>query len=44
MRKQWSGLVQASSAITVWDTGIKEDILKFIGGRSVLLPKGFVSF
>ena len=41
---QWSGLVQASDdTVSLWDTGMPADILKFVGVKSVEVPADFVS-
>ncbi|XP_070576884.1 2-oxoadipate dehydrogenase complex component E1-like [Ptychodera flava] len=38
LEKQWSGFIQAPAHITMWDTGVDKDILKFVGGKSVDVP------
>lgn len=43
-KKQWSGIQQAPSAITYWDTGLEYDLLRYIGEQSVYIPEGFVIF
>lgn len=43
LQRQWSGYRQAPGEITVWDTGVNTDILKYIGAQSVKLPEDFVS-
>ena len=44
LEKQWSGLVQSPPHISVWETGISVDVLRYVGAKSVRLPEGFVSF
>ncbi|XP_069689765.1 2-oxoadipate dehydrogenase complex component E1 isoform X3 [Periplaneta americana] len=41
LRKHWAGIHQADSAITVWDTGVELDILRYVGKRSVTYPEKF---
>lgn len=41
-QKQWSGIQQASSNITTWDTGIDYNLLRYIGEKSVYFPDDFV--
>ncbi|XP_069689764.1 2-oxoadipate dehydrogenase complex component E1 isoform X2 [Periplaneta americana] len=43
LRKHWAGIHQADSAITVWDTGVELDILRYVGKRSVTYPEKFVA-
>ena len=38
---QWSAIEPATKDITVWDTGLSADILKYIGVKSVNLPDEF---
>ncbi|KAI8505674.1 putative 2-oxoglutarate dehydrogenase E1 component DHKTD1, mitochondrial, partial [Branchiostoma belcheri] len=38
LQKQWTGLVQASSQITTWDTGVDANLLKYVGAKSVEVP------
>ncbi|XP_059615190.1 probable 2-oxoglutarate dehydrogenase E1 component DHKTD1 homolog, mitochondrial [Phlebotomus argentipes] len=40
-RKQWSGMKQAGSEVTVWDTGLDYSLLGFIGVKSVTYPENF---
>jgi probable 2-oxoglutarate dehydrogenase E1 component DHKTD1 len=43
LQAQWEGFEQPStSQITEWDTGLPVDLLKYIGGKSVDVPEGFV--
>ena len=44
LQKQWTGYRQGSGEITVWDTGVNVDLLKYVGAKSVTLPEDFVSF
>ncbi|XP_059479567.1 probable 2-oxoglutarate dehydrogenase E1 component DHKTD1 homolog, mitochondrial [Neocloeon triangulifer] len=37
----WSTVSQADAAITTWDTGVSNDLLKFVGQKSVSLPEDF---
>ncbi|XP_066951932.1 2-oxoadipate dehydrogenase complex component E1 [Macrobrachium rosenbergii] len=39
--KQWSGFVQAPSAVEVWDTGVDISLLKYLGAKSVSVPSDF---
>ncbi|OQV16425.1 putative 2-oxoglutarate dehydrogenase E1 component DHKTD1, mitochondrial [Hypsibius exemplaris] len=39
LEREWSGLVQPSKSITVWDTGFPIDALKYVGAKSVEAPK-----
>lgn len=39
LRDRWDGLEFAPSSITVWDTGVPVDLLKFIGAKSVSCPE-----
>lgn len=41
-KKQWSHIQQASSNVTTWDTGVDYGLLRYIGERSVSIPKDFV--
>lgn len=36
---RWSGMTQAPSAITYWDTGVESNLLKYVGARSVQVPR-----
>ena len=40
--KHWSGMVQPSKTISVWDTGVPPETLKFVGAKSCSVPPGFV--
>ncbi|KAL3246016.1 hypothetical protein MRX96_057989 [Rhipicephalus microplus] len=40
LQGRWSGISQAPSAITYWDTGVNSDLLKYVGARSVHVPRG----
>uniref|UniRef100_A0A131YWL7 Putative 2-oxoglutarate dehydrogenase E1 component DHKTD1 n=1 Tax=Rhipicephalus appendiculatus TaxID=34631 RepID=A0A131YWL7_RHIAP len=37
---RWSGISQAPSAITYWDTGVDSNLLKYVGAKSVHVPRG----
>lgn len=37
---RWSGISQAPSAITYWDTGVDSNVLKYVGAKSVQVPRG----
>ncbi|XP_055630501.1 probable 2-oxoglutarate dehydrogenase E1 component DHKTD1 homolog, mitochondrial isoform X2 [Toxorhynchites rutilus septentrionalis] len=39
--RQWNGILQAGSEITVWDTGVDYSLLNFIGRTSVKCPSDF---
>ncbi|KAH9519446.1 putative 2-oxoglutarate dehydrogenase E1 component DHKTD1, mitochondrial [Bulinus truncatus] len=39
LQGDWSSLVQAGDHITTWDTGVPEDVLKYVGARSVTVPQ-----
>ncbi|XP_045604597.1 2-oxoadipate dehydrogenase complex component E1 [Procambarus clarkii] len=41
LEKQWSGFVQAPSAVEVWDTGVDISLLKYLGAKSVYVPEEF---
>lgn len=41
-KKQWEGFSQASSDLTIWDTGVSWDLLSYIGTNSVHHPSDFV--
>jgi probable 2-oxoglutarate dehydrogenase E1 component DHKTD1 len=41
LRDRWEGLEFASPNITIWDTGLPEDVLKYVGAKSVSLPEDF---
>ncbi|KAK7480383.1 hypothetical protein BaRGS_00028430 [Batillaria attramentaria] len=44
LQGKWSGLSQASDdKVTVWDTGVDLDTLKFVGAKSVEVPEDFKS-
>jgi probable 2-oxoglutarate dehydrogenase E1 component DHKTD1 len=43
LKKHWAGIHQADAAITVWDTGVDSDILRYVGEKSVTYPEDFVS-
>jgi hypothetical protein len=43
LRKHWAGIQQADAAITVWDSGIDVDLLRYTGEKSVAYPQEFVS-
>lgn len=43
-KKQWSHIQQASGNVTTWDTGIDYSLLRYIGEKSVSIPKDFVIF
>uniref|UniRef100_A0A1L8E1X1 Putative 2-oxoglutarate dehydrogenase e1 subunit n=1 Tax=Nyssomyia neivai TaxID=330878 RepID=A0A1L8E1X1_9DIPT len=40
-KKQWSGMQQAGSEITTWDTGLDYSLLGYIGVKSVEYPENF---
>ncbi len=40
---KWSKMTQPKSAVTRWDTGVSENLLKYVGSKSVESPKDFVS-
>jgi len=44
LEKQWSGMTQASSTVTTWDTGVDEQLLRFVSAKSVDVPADFVRF
>ncbi|XP_053405380.1 2-oxoadipate dehydrogenase complex component E1-like [Mercenaria mercenaria] len=41
LQRQWSGYRQAPGEITMWDTGVNVDTLKYVGAQSVMLPADF---
>lgn len=42
MQGYWKEFKQAPEAVTKWNTGLETDLLKFIGAKSVEIPKDFV--
>lgn len=43
MKGRWTGMIQAPHSLETWDTGVSRDLLRYIGAKSVTLPKNFVS-
>ncbi|KAF6039646.1 DHTKD1 [Bugula neritina] len=43
LEKQWSGMTQASSTVTTWDTGVDEQLLRFVSAKSVDVPADFTA-
>ena len=43
LERQWSGMIQAKSTRTEWNTGLDANLLKYIGMKSVDVPEQFVS-
>ncbi|KAJ1164601.1 hypothetical protein NDU88_005037 [Pleurodeles waltl] len=41
LQAHWSDMVEPTSRITTWDTGVSIDLLKFIGAKSVQVPEEF---
>ncbi|CAF3579917.1 unnamed protein product [Rotaria socialis] len=41
LERQWSGFIQAKSVRTQWNTGLSENLLKYIGAKSVDVPEDF---
>ncbi|ESO02643.1 hypothetical protein HELRODRAFT_106795 [Helobdella robusta] len=41
LTRQWGGMSKSTNQITVWDTGVDIDDLKYIGAKSVTLPPNF---
>ncbi|KAJ9601546.1 hypothetical protein L9F63_000289 [Diploptera punctata] len=41
LQKQWSAVQQADSAVTIWDTGVDNDLLRYVGYKSVSYPQDF---
>ncbi|XP_027694552.1 probable 2-oxoglutarate dehydrogenase E1 component DHKTD1, mitochondrial isoform X1 [Vombatus ursinus] len=39
LQAHWRGLVESSARITIWDTGVPIDLLRFVGGKSVEVPE-----
>lgn len=39
---RWTKMKQAEANITQWDTGVKLDLLRFVGEKSVQVPPNFV--
>ncbi|XP_012870221.1 PREDICTED: probable 2-oxoglutarate dehydrogenase E1 component DHKTD1, mitochondrial [Dipodomys ordii] len=39
LQAHWQGLAQPEACITTWDTGVPLDLLRFIGMKSVEVPK-----
>ena len=42
LERQWSGMIQAKSSRTQWNTGLDANLLKYIGMKSVEIPEEFV--
>lgn len=42
MERQWSGMIQAKSTRSEWNTGLDAKLLKYIGMKSVEIPEEFV--
>ena len=40
---KWSGIRQARSSVSRWETGAPLDLLKYVGAKSVARPDNFVS-
>ncbi|XP_067012893.2 probable 2-oxoadipate dehydrogenase complex component E1 homolog [Anabrus simplex] len=40
-KRQWSGIQQAPAAITLWDTGVDQTTLHYIGAKSVAYDEKF---
>ncbi|XP_062928837.1 2-oxoadipate dehydrogenase complex component E1 [Mobula hypostoma] len=38
LQGHWSGLMEPSSQISTWDTGMPIDLLKYVGAKSVVVP------
>ena len=41
LRGEWSNLVEPSTNLTTWDTGLEAGLLKFVGKQSVYYPDNF---
>lgn len=39
LQAHWSGMVEPSARITIWDTGLPVPLLQFIGVKSVEVPE-----
>uniref|UniRef100_UPI00398F6A1A 2-oxoadipate dehydrogenase complex component E1 n=1 Tax=Pristiophorus japonicus TaxID=55135 RepID=UPI00398F6A1A len=39
LQAHWSGLAEPSASISVWDTGMPIDLLKYVGAKSVEVPE-----
>ncbi|GCC38215.1 hypothetical protein chiPu_0016727 [Chiloscyllium punctatum] len=39
LQAHWSGLVEPSLRVSTWDTGMPIDLLKYVGAKSVEVPK-----
>ncbi|VDD94531.1 unnamed protein product [Enterobius vermicularis] len=42
LKGRWTGMIQAPHSLETWDTGVSRDLLRYIGAKSVTLPKNFV--
>nr|CAD7392524.1 unnamed protein product [Timema cristinae] len=40
-KPEWSGLKQAPAAVTTWDTGVEQQLLRYVAARSVAYPPNF---
>ena len=41
LKSQWSTMIQPGDSLTTWDTGLPQEVLKYIGARSVTIPSDF---
>lgn len=41
--KQWSGLEQAPNGLTIWDTGVSNEVIWHVAKASIYTPPDFVS-
>ncbi|XP_067617256.1 probable 2-oxoadipate dehydrogenase complex component E1 homolog isoform X2 [Eurosta solidaginis] len=41
LKKQWTGLINATDQLTTWDTGLDYQILSYIGHQSIKHPEDF---
>nr|CAD7590622.1 unnamed protein product [Timema genevievae] len=40
-KPEWSGLKQAPAAVTTWDTGVEQQLLRYVAAKSVAYPHNF---
>ncbi|CAF1667506.1 unnamed protein product, partial [Adineta ricciae] len=41
LERQWSGIIQARLTRSQWNTGLDQNLLKYIGAKSVAVPEDF---
>jgi len=41
LQRQWSSIQEPGAMVTVWDTGVDTDVLRYVGAQSVKCPEEF---